>query len=164
MTSCCRLEFPVTDCFPCNLYQTAAVLHGLQTDGQTTTWQWTAPDGVTQLAEILVVAGEGDGASLPCTLCYAWTQQEPFRSNSSPRAYSIELHDYCTFQVVVVVLAIKVVEVVLAESYTRPTTQSHLARPTPSLLAKAVKALGRLLVMAIMGMTPPSLGLTQAQH
>jgi hypothetical protein len=42
----------------------AALLHASQTNGQTTTWQWTAPAGVTQLAEILVVAGEGDGAYL----------------------------------------------------------------------------------------------------
>jgi hypothetical protein len=35
-----------------------AVLHESQTNGQTTAWQWTAPPGVTQLAEILVVAGE----------------------------------------------------------------------------------------------------------
>jgi hypothetical protein len=41
----------------------AALLHGSQTGGQTTTWQWTAPPGATQLAEVLVVAGEEKGIS-----------------------------------------------------------------------------------------------------
>jgi hypothetical protein len=53
-----------------------AVLHDLQTGGLTTTWQWTAL-GLTQLAEILVVAGEQCSACVPCTAMHFIVHQKP---------------------------------------------------------------------------------------
>jgi hypothetical protein len=69
--SCC-VQFRLLCCGLLCKWFVAAVL---QNGAQTTTWQWTAPPGLTQLAEILVVAGEERGASLPCIpwLCMAAT-------------------------------------------------------------------------------------------
>jgi hypothetical protein len=50
-------------------------------------------------------------------------------------------------QVVVVAAATVVVEEVLVESSTRPTTQSHLAQPTPLTLVKAVMGATKMVVL-----------------
>jgi hypothetical protein len=114
----------------------AAVLHDSQTGGQTTTWQWTAPSGLSQLAEILVVAGEEGAISCLMIHCYAWPHQEPLPLHQLSSFPVLFLLGFCTFQVVVVVLAAPVREVVLVELSTRPTTQSRMAHPTPLSLAK----------------------------
>jgi hypothetical protein len=57
--------------------------------------------------------------------------------------------------VVAAVAILEVVGVVLVESSTGPTTQSHLAHSTPLLSAKGGQ--GDSMLMVPMGMTPPSL-------
>jgi hypothetical protein len=71
------------------------------------------------------------------------------------------LIDLCTLQVVVEAVVTLVVGVVLVESSTRPTTQSHLAQPTPLLSAKGEE--GPLARMVVMEVTPLSLVLAHRQ-
>jgi hypothetical protein len=70
-----------------------------------------------------------------------------FHSISSPHAHFIAVMDIHTFQVVAGAVAEWAVEVVLVESSTRPTTQSHLAQPTPLLLARGGR---EAIILAVM--------------
>jgi hypothetical protein len=138
-----------------------AVLHDKQINGHTTTWYWTAPPDVNQLAEILVVAGEG-GVSLCLHSTFTCEARQ-----EAPHPISLLPLQFCTCltcQVVVVAAPPVVAEVVLVDSSTGPTTQSHLAQPTPLSLAKGGQGATDLVVMVSMGMTPYFLHLIHRQH
>jgi hypothetical protein len=103
----------------------------------------------------------------PCLACQCLSVAATGTSSTSI-AHSADAHPnnllyFLTFQAVAGEVVTLVVEVVLVESSTRPTTRSQMAQPTPLSLAKGGQGATDMPVMVPMEPTPPSLGLTQAQ-
>jgi hypothetical protein len=134
--------------------------------GSQTQFTWIAPSGVTQLAEILVVAGEQCcGSSHHSALMHGQNKSQTYPMSTASCSTALPSW-HVVRQVVEVEVAMLEVEVVQAESSTRPTTQSHLAQPTALLWARGGQGALMLLVLLLtvpMGRTPPSLHLIHRQ-